>query len=103
MVLVLFLLALSSPLHLHTDQSHGQFPSLPGRCFWMLYECYLGIQEQCLHMSHETMVTESKTRLHTNLASETMSYIRALKKHAINVEIFVFCFYLFVCLDRVLL
>ena len=76
-VVLIILLALGSPL-LHTDQSHAQFPNVSVRCFGMLYECYLGILEQCLHRSYGTMVTETKTRLHTNLAGETMSYIMAL-------------------------
>ena len=99
MLVVFFLLALGfPPLLFHTHQSHGWFPNMPGRCFGMLYEYYLEIQEQCLHQPHETMVTETKTRLHTNLAGETMSYTRALYKHVYNLVIFVFC--LFDCLFR---
>lgn len=75
---VLFLLVLGSPLLLHTDQSHDQFRSLSERCFRILYEHYLRIQEQCPRRSHEPMVKETKTRLYINLAGKTMSYIRAL-------------------------
>ena len=72
--------------------------------FRILDEYYLGIQQQYTHRSQEIMVTETKTKLHTNLAGKTMTYTRALYKNVYNPGILCFVFvYLIICLDRVLL